>query len=292
MSYVIHSIEGNTQRLDGGAMFGNVPRALWSRWIEPDERHRIPLACRGFLIHDTARDRRILLETGIGVFFEPKLADRFGVAEPGHMLLMNLASLGVDPGDVDVVVLSHLHFDHAGGLLTPWKPEGGFKLVFPNARFVVGQRAWERANAPHFRDRASFVPELHQLLKASGRLELVQGEQSGSDTLGPDFSFSYSDGHTPGMLLTRLAGELGGVHFCGDLIPGAPWVHLPVTMGYDRYPERLIEEKQAFLERAMARGDRLLFTHDWQTVACSVARDGKGKFSASEPVVSLAGEVL
>ncbi len=290
MPYTIHSIEGNSQRLDGGAMFGNVPRALWSRWIEPDERHRIPLACRGFLIHDTARDRRILLEAGIGVFFEPKLADRFGVSDPGHMLLMNLAAMGVDPGGVDLVVLSHLHFDHAGGLLTPWAPDGGYKLVFPNARFLVGARAWERANAPHFRDRASFVPELHRLLEATGRLELVEGE--GSDTLGPDFSFTLSDGHTPGMLLTRLGGERGGVQFCGDLIPGAPWVHLPVTMGYDRYPERLIEEKQAFLERVMARGDRLLFTHDSQVAACSVARDERGKFSAVEPVKALAGEAL
>ena len=113
MSYVIHSIEGNRQRLDGGSMFGNVPRALWSRWIEPDDRHRIELACRAFLIHDTVRERRILLEAGIGVFFEPKLRARFGVQEPEHVLLRSLAERQVAPEDVDVVVLSHLHFDHS-----------------------------------------------------------------------------------------------------------------------------------------------------------------------------------
>jgi glyoxylase-like metal-dependent hydrolase (beta-lactamase superfamily II) len=290
MTYIIHSVEGNAQRLDGGAMFGNVPRALWERWIEPDERHRIPLACRAFLIHDTTRDLRILLEAGIGVFFEPKLADRFGVDNPGHQLLMNLAALGVDPAEIDVVVLSHLHFDHAGGLLTPWRPDGSYKLVFPRARFLVGSQAWERANAPHFRDRASFVPELHRLITQTGRLELVDSEAS--DTLGPDFSFTLSDGHTPGLLLTRLGGERGGVVFCGDLIPGAPWVHLPVTMGYDRYPELLIQEKQAFLERVMERGDRLLFTHDAEAAACGVARDERGRFSAVDKQAALKGEAL
>ena len=290
MTYIIHSVEGNRQRLDGGAMFGNVPRALWERWITVDERHRIPLACRAFLIHDTVRERRILLEAGIGVFFEPKLADRFGVEDPGHQLLMNLAALGVDPEEVDVVVLSHLHFDHAGGLLTPWRPDGSYKLVFPRARFLVGARAWERAKAPHFRDRASFVPELHKLLEESGRLELV--EDKTSRTLGPDFSFTLSDGHTPGLLLSRLGTGQGWVLFCGDLIPGAPWVHLPVTMGYDRYPELLIEEKRAFLEGAISRGDRLLFTHDAEVAMCGVARDEKGRYIVIDAAAALQGEVL
>ncbi len=291
MSYLIHSVEGNRQRLDGGAMFGNVPRALWERWITPDERHRIPLACRTFLIHDMLRERRILLEAGIGVFFEPKLADRFGVEEPGHQLLINLAALGVDPGDVDIVILSHLHFDHAGGLLTPWRPSGEGKLVFPNARFLVGARAWERANEPHFRDRASFVPELHRLLEGSGRLELVEGEGTGlgSPALGPDFSFSTSDGHTPGLLLTHLTGEEGSVSFCGDLIPGIPWVHLPVTMGYDRYPELLIQEKREFLDGCIRRGSRLLFTHDPETAMCGVEKNDKGKYQAVDEIERVVG---
>ena len=126
MSYSIYSIEGNRQRLDGGAMFGNVPRALWSKWAPADEQHRISLACRAFLIHDQASGRRILLEAGIGVFFEPKLMDRFGVLEPAHQLLVNLAALNLSPEQIDVVVLSHLHFDHAGGLLTAWRPDGRY----------------------------------------------------------------------------------------------------------------------------------------------------------------------
>lgn len=286
-TYTLHSVEGNSQRLDGGAMFGNVPRALWEPWLPPDERHRVPLACRAFLVEDRVRNRRILLEAGIGVFFEPRLTDRFGVVEPDHRLLVNLAALGVDPEDIDVVVLSHLHFDHAGGLLTPWRPDGTFELVFERARFVVGRAAWERAQRPHLRDRASFIPALHDLLLASGRLELVEAEQS--ETLGPDFSFFISHGHTPGLLLTRLQGPTGSVAFCGDLIPGRPWVHLPVTMGYDRFPELLIEEKQRFLERCLDDGTRLLFTHDPSCALGEVTRDERGRFSTTNDQPSIKG---
>ena len=134
---------GNSQRLDGGAMFGNAPKALWTRWANPDEQNRIPLSCRCLLIQEP--DRNILLETGIGLFFEPKLRDRFGVVEKEHILLKELAELGLSDASIDVVVLSHLHFDHAGGLLSPWVEGQSPELLFPNAQFVVGATAWERA---------------------------------------------------------------------------------------------------------------------------------------------------
>jgi glyoxylase-like metal-dependent hydrolase (beta-lactamase superfamily II) len=289
MAYVIHSIEGNRQRLDGGSMFGNVPRALWSRWIEPDDRHRIELACRAFLVHDTTSDRRILLEAGIGVFFEPKLRDRFGVTEPDHRLLTNLAALGLAPEQIDVVLLSHLHFDHAGGLLTPFAEGTAPELVFPRASYVTGRAHWERAQAPHFRDRASFIPALLDLLEASGRLELVPDDAETSETLGPDVTFHRSDGHTPGLLLGELSGPTGSAVFCGDLIPGVPWIHLPVTMGYDRFPERLIEEKRRLLERCLERETWLLLTHDAGCAACKVGRDDKGRFGAADPRTELRG---
>lgn len=271
----LYSVEGNSQRLDGGSMFGNVPRALWSRWVTPDERHRIRLSCRALLVEDL-NGQTVLFETGIGAFFEPSLKDRYGVVEEEHVLLESLAARGLGHEDVDVVVLSHLHFDHAGGLLGRYRDDGEPELLFPNARFLVGARCWHRALNPHPRDRASFIPELQPLLEKSRRLELVEGRRS--DTLGDAVCFGYSDGHTPGLMLSEIGGD-GGVVYCADLIPGRPWVHLPVTMGYDRFPEQLIDEKQAFLEDKLERGVRLYFTHDAECAMASVRQDEAGRFS-------------
>src|SRR5690606_35285499 len=115
----ITSLEGNRQSLDGGAMFGNVPRALWQRWCPPDELGRIQLSCRCFLVEENGR--KILLETGVGSFFSPELRERYGVVEEEHVLLRSLNEHGVTPDQIDVVLLSHLHFDHAGGLLTAYQ---------------------------------------------------------------------------------------------------------------------------------------------------------------------------
>ncbi|MBJ96325.1 MAG: MBL fold hydrolase [Rickettsiales bacterium] len=275
------SILGNSQRLDGGAMFGNAPRALWARWIEADERNRIPLACRSLLVEEDD-GRRVLLETGIGAFFEPRLRDRFGVEEEHHVLLESLAGFGLSHEDIDVVVLSHLHFDHAGGLLSPWSEAGESQLLFPSAAFVVGDEAWNRALNPHFRDRASFIPGLCDQLEGSGRLEIVAGATSA--VLGAGYRFHRSDGHTPGMLLTEVETKSGPVVFAADLIPGSPWVHLPITMGYDRYPELLIEEKRQLLEHLLECSGRLFFTHDHRWSLAGVERDERGRFRAANPL--------
>lgn len=278
------SITGNSQQLDGGAMFGNAPKALWSRWIAPDAQNRIPLACRCLLVKDLD-GRNVLFETGIGAFFEPALRERYGVVEERHVLLDSLAAAGVSHEDIDVVVLSHLHFDHAGGLLAAWEEGQPLRLLFPKATFVVGAEHWRRAEHPHPRDRASFIPELQQLLLDSGRLELVEGEHS--KALGEAVRFSYSDGHTPGLMLA----EVGGVVFCADLIPGRFWVHLPITMGYDRWPEKLIDEKRVFLDDKLSRDVRLFFTHDHDCAMARVTRDERGRYGTADEQRELAGLV-
>jgi glyoxylase-like metal-dependent hydrolase (beta-lactamase superfamily II) len=278
------SLTGNSQQLDGGAMFGNAPKALWSHWIAPDAQNRIPLACRCLLAKDLD-GRNVLFETGIGAFFEPALRERYGVVEERHVLLDSLAQAGLSHEDIDVVVLSHLHFDHAGGLLAAWEEGEPPSLLFPKATYVVGAEHWRRARQPHPRDRASFIPELQALLEDSGRLELVEGEHS--STLGASVRFSYSDGHTPGLMLA----EVGGVVFCADLIPGRFWVHLPITMGYDRYPEEIIDEKRAFLEDKLARGIELFFTHDHDCAIARVVRDERGRYGTADERRDLAGLV-
>jgi glyoxylase-like metal-dependent hydrolase (beta-lactamase superfamily II) len=287
ISRQLYSVRGNSQKLDGGAMFGNAPKALWSRWVTVDEQNRIDLGCRALLVREQTENgtRNILFEAGIGAFFEPRLRERYGVVETEHVLLQSLKAIGISPAQIDVIVLSHLHFDHAGGILAAWQDGVAMQLAFPNAHYVVGEEAWQRALQPHPRDKASFVPGLTELIAATGRLERVTNAHS--PLLGGGYRFHHSDGHTPGMLLAEIAMPAGPVVFCADLIPGTPWVHIPITMGYDRYPELLINEKRVLLDDLIHRNGRLFYTHDPKVALSGLSRDDSGKYGASAPLAEL-----
>lgn len=277
----ITTLEGNTQKLDGGAMFGNAPKALWQRWVKADELNRIDLGCRAMLVQDG--ERTILIETGVGAFFSPEMRDRYGVQEERHVLLDELAALGLTDADIDVVLLTHLHFDHAGGLLSAWAADAELSLLFPNAQYLVGAEQWKRANSPHVRDRASYIPELHRLLESSGRLVLVETGAQTHELLGDGWRLHWSNGHTPGLMLPEVSMPEGPVVYASDLIPGAAWVHLPITMGYDRFAEALIEEKRELLTELASRKGRLVFVHDADIAMAQVVQDEKGRFSAVNP---------
>jgi glyoxylase-like metal-dependent hydrolase (beta-lactamase superfamily II) len=279
------SVEGNHQRLDGGSMFGNVPRAVWHKWLPPDKENRIRLSCRGLLAKGL-NDRNVLFETGVGAFFAPNMRARFGIEEDRNVLFDSLAQCGVAEADIDVVVLSHLHFDHAGGLLTDWQENKKLKLRFPKAVYLVGTESWQRACKPHPRDRASFIPELQALLESSGRMELVSGDSSAA--LEDSVRFRFSEGHTPGLMLSIIGGD-GGVAFCSDLVPARPWVHLPVTMGFDRYPEKLVNEKRAFLTEMIRRNIRLFFTHDPDCAVATPIRDDRDHFTTIDEQATVTG---
>lgn len=289
------SVLGNSQKLDGGAMFGHAPKALWTRWIEADDANQIPLNCRCLLIETAGK--RVLLETGIGTFFEPKFKSRYGIAEDDHRLLTSLAAIGHSHEDIDAVVLSHLHFDHAGGLLTGYEEGREPELLFPNAEFIIGETAFRRAENPHPRDQASFIPALQKLLKDSGRLRLVEGDALSPAVSCPYlpedvFRFRFSHGHTPGQMHTEVHGNAHTLLFAGDLIPGEAWLNPAIGMGYDRSAELLSDEKRALFAELAAAGTMVFFTHDPSIAAIIADKDVPDKLVAAERLAELAGYEL
>ena len=281
------SIEGNRQWLDGGAMFGNAPKALWMRWIENDRENRIPLACRSLLIKHEGLT--VLFEAGIGCYMEHKLSSRYGVEGDKELLVENLQKANLREEDVDYVILSHLHFDHAGGMVPAWPSINRADWIphFPNATYLVGKTQYERSLSPHLRDHASYIPGLAEKLAKSGKLVLLDAGQPWIEDLGDWLSFHFTDGHTPGLMHALIKGEKETVFFASDIVPGTPWVNLPIVMGYDRYPEQTVNEKKLIMEQAVNEHWLLFYTHDPTIVASRVRLNKKGKYEAYESFTTL-----
>ncbi|MEE8267406.1 MAG: MBL fold metallo-hydrolase, partial [Gemmatimonadales bacterium] len=267
-SLTCHLIEGGTQRLDGGAMFGVVPKPLWQKHIAADERNRIPLALRCLVVEHP--DGLILVDTGIGNKENEKFLDIYGVENAGtggvSQLEDALAEAGHRPEDVAWVVNTHLHFDHAGGNTRTARAAGAAgaagaegaqvvpELAFPNATYVVQRGELEFARWDNERIRASYFPANFEPVAEAGRWRLVEGETD----LMPGIRLLPTPGHVPHHQSVLVADGGETACFLGDLAPTSAHVRLPWIMGYDLEPLRTLESKRALLEDAVAGGWLLL----------------------------------
>jgi glyoxylase-like metal-dependent hydrolase (beta-lactamase superfamily II) len=265
-----HTLEGGLQRLDGGAMFGVVPRPLWSKRIAPDERHRIPLAMRCLLIEHP--DGLVLVDTALGNKESAKFLDIYGVENEGlegaTQLEDALATTGFLPADVRWVINTHLHFDHAGGNTTidpdlRDDPRRHVRPTFSNATYVVQKGDLEFARHTNERTRASYLPHNFEPVAGAGKWRLLEGE---GEVL-PGISVRLTPGHVPWhqAILVKDRGETAA--FMADLIPTTAHLPLPWIMGYDVEPLRSLESKRALLRDAVAGEWRLVFEHDSRVVS-------------------------
>ncbi len=243
-----------TFRVDGGAMFGVVPRTFWAKRIAPEGDNKIVLALNCYLIRTPGAT--VLLETGIGPDADRRFSDFYGVARD-RGLLGALEDLGVGPGDIDIVVNSHLHFDHCGGN-TLWNTRNEWTPAFPRARYVVQKGEWERALNPVGRDKPSYLPERLLPLEKRGLLELVEG----SSEITKGVWAVPTPGHTAFHQGLKVQTGSQTFFYFGDTIPTAAHIDLSYIMSFDLYPVQTFETKKALSEQAAEEGWIVGFSHD------------------------------
>ena len=269
----VHAIQAGGQQLDGGAMFGVVPKPLWERRIKADERNRIQLGMRCLLIeHERGL---VLIDNGAGNKENPKFHEIYGVENSGAqgrtLLEDGLGSVGVRPEDISLMIDTHLHFDHAGG--NTWIDESGVvRPTFPNARYVVQRGEYEWATHTNERTAASYFAHNFEPVVAAGQFDFVVGETE----IWPGIRLVPTPGHTPHHQSVLLESDGAKAFYPADLMPTSSHVPLPWIMGYDVEPLRTLESKKAILKRAIDEDWLLIFEHDAFVTSGRVAVDGKG----------------
>lgn len=282
--FTVHALEAGLQRLDGGAMFGVVPKPLWERKIPADERNRITLAMRALLVETP--DSLVLIETGAGNKENEKFVSIYGLENEAPVgydapdrLQAAIIEAGFSPSDVDVVIDTHLHFDHAGGN-TYRDAEGQVRLSFPNATYYAQRGEWEYAHWKNERIQASYLPHNFDPVQEAGRLELVDGDRE----IVPGISVIHTPGHTPHHQSVLVSSGDETACFLADLIPTMSHLSLPWIMGYDVEPLVTLESKRSLLARAEEQDWLLVSTHDaavpWGHLrrgekGLEIARDGE-----------------
>lgn len=258
--------------LDGGAMFGVIPRTLWARVCPPDQENRIRMNMNCVFI-DTGLER-ILIETGIGEKWSAKHTQMYGITRRRTLAQSLREIAGVELGDITIVVNTHLHFDHAGGN-TVLDDKGVAAPAFPNARYFISRAEWEHAEAPSERDRASYLPDNWQPLSASGQVELQDAEYE----VAPGLRMKTFPGHNRSMQCWRLDRDGRTMFGFADLVPMRAHVPNAWIMGYDLFPVETLEVKKRLLPQAAREGWTCLFYHDPEAPLCRIYEE-KGKLRA------------
>jgi len=274
--FKITPIECGTLGLDGGAMFGVVPKTIWEKTNPADDRNRITLAMRAMLIQTEGKN--ILVECGAGEKLDDKLKGIYSIDYSQSSLDSSLSQAGMNREDITHMILTHLHFDHTGGA-TRLNDEGTLSATFPNATYYIHQTQWDTAFNPTPRDKASYFSENYELLKTNGQLELVQnnGELfAGIETI-------VVNGHTPGQMLIKISSGEKVLLYVADLVPTSSHLPVPFLMSYDQEPLKTMEEKERVLSQAVEENWILFYGHDPYRTATGVIKGSKG-FMAGEEV--------
>lgn len=256
-AFTIHAIEAGGQRLDGGAMFGVVPKPLWEKRIAADERNRIPLAMRCLLVETP--DALVLIDNGCGNKETQKFREIYGIENDGTPTRLEdgLKQLGFGPDDVDIMIDTHLHFDHAGGN-TFLDADGELRLSFPRARYIVQQGEWDYAHWKNERIQASYLPHNFDPVEQAGQFEFVSGEQE----VVPGVRVMPTPGHTPHHQSVIIESEDEIACFLADVMPTGAHVPAAWIMGYDVEPLVTLESKKKLLRQAQNERWLLVFEHD------------------------------
>ena len=266
--YDLHPIETGRFALDGGAMFGVVPRTLWEKKNPPDGKNRIPMATRSLLLRGNGRT--ILIDAGNGTKFDDKLTSIYRMDTSEFELHRSLARLGVSASDVTDVILTHLHFDHAGG--ATYRENAEVKPTVPNATYYVQHEHWNAALQATERDRASFFPDDFMPLHERGVLQFTEGEGE----IFPGIGFRVVHGHTAALQCPLISDGQTTLLYCADLIPLAAHVQLPWIMAYDLRPLVTLEEKRRILNQSADEHWVLFLEHDPMVTAVRVKPTDRG----------------
>ncbi|MCE3280999.1 MAG: fold metallo-hydrolase [Bacteroidetes bacterium] len=267
----LHVINTGNFKLDGGAMFGVVPKTLWSRTNPADENNLCSWSMRCLLIEDG--NRLILVDNGIGDKQDAKFFSHYFL-HGNETLVSSLKKAGFSPDDVTDMFLTHLHFDHCGGSIKYNENKNGFDTTFKNAVYWSNAEHWEWATKPNNREKASFLKENILPIHESGQLKFIDGEDS--KQLGENIRISYMRGHTDAMMIPQINYKGKTVAFMADLLPSAGHIPLPYVMGYDTRPLLTLTEKEKFLKKAAEEEFILFLEHDSVNECCTVQNTEKG----------------